>query len=499
LTRVNNLISFNSLVQTDRILDYVPVVSTVTNLVDLVEKCILKATAKSNHKPKNIYAIHLSGKSFLQCAILLVPIVGNLLNILIYTHPIKSKNKKDKGLPHKTPSSSKAPLQKSKWDGVKPSNRTAHETHLKNIWESFVSDCHPSPTTLLPQQLIFNIQLANEYSHKNDVIPSPASLEANPMLSYKNSPDVFFNASASRLICQPADKAHLTSLANTINAAFASGKKIVVTQLANHQHAIAAGFMPNGEFKIIDSMGGTTVDIGAITKTLNQAHIKDQHGKPITFKGEYVNTHIQKGGVECQRFSMLYCYQMAKKCNLNAFEEVNGAFLDGKLTRYEDYDHIETSNKVRNIGTRTPDYKSFMRSWALRICGFNVDDWKQIPLSQMNGLGATEKGEFALYALKQDETPDGWSGFKKDDLELILENEHGKQISILDEKTSLGDPLNDPTATLGSLLPDQMGATHYLIFEKGSPTPRLFRPAPGQKLFAHQYGYADGHIEKYDL
>lgn len=87
----NNIM--NALIWTDRVCDYVPVVSTITNLVDIFEKCVL-----SNHfSPRSInanrYFSHIRNKEDLRCYILLVPILGN---IIIGIFDIYAKNQYQK-------------------------------------------------------------------------------------------------------------------------------------------------------------------------------------------------------------------------------------------------------------------------------------------------------------------------------------------------------------------------------------------------------------------
>jgi hypothetical protein len=489
MTRINHFIN-PSLVKADIILDYVPVVSTVTNLVDLCQKCILKTAIKPN--PKNVYATHLNNKSFLRCALLLVPVIGNVLNLLIYDPHFKGLLKKK----DQSSSGMKKPLE-VKWNAANQQNQTADNSYLQNLWQAFEKNTRPNPNKPFFNQLTsFLNYLPAEYSPFSRAIPTP-TLCGNPMLSFRDSQDVFFIPHERGKCSQPAIKADRLLLIEALRASFGSGKKMVVTQLANDLHVVAAGFMPNGEFKIIDSMGGKTVDIKALTKALNEAKIKNSDGKPIKFKGEYVNTHIQKGGHECVRFSMLYCYQMAKKLDLNAFEEVNGAFIEGKLVKYENFSQIETVKKVKDVSSRALEYKPFMHSWALRICGFSANDWKQIPLSDLKEPGSEDVGELGLYVLQSDDFPKG-KQYIKGIHDLILEDEQEKKISILEENFTLGDPLTDSSATIESLSPKVSGAKHYLIFQKGKDTPHLFCPQPDQKLYSVKH-YKDGRTAKFPI
>lgn len=67
------------LVKADRYCDYVPILSTATNFIDLFQKCVVlpflnQSTIESNH-----YFKHLQQKSFLRCVLLMIPVLGNIL------------------------------------------------------------------------------------------------------------------------------------------------------------------------------------------------------------------------------------------------------------------------------------------------------------------------------------------------------------------------------------------------------------------------------------
>jgi len=65
------------LVKADRLCDYIPLVSTVSNLIDLFQKyVVLPLLAKGT---LNQYYQHLQQKSFLRCIALLIPILGNIV------------------------------------------------------------------------------------------------------------------------------------------------------------------------------------------------------------------------------------------------------------------------------------------------------------------------------------------------------------------------------------------------------------------------------------
>lgn len=66
------------LVSTDKVCDYLPVLSTATNIMNLFLKCVVlplksQASIQSSH-----YFTHLSQKSFTRCIVLLLPLIGQI-------------------------------------------------------------------------------------------------------------------------------------------------------------------------------------------------------------------------------------------------------------------------------------------------------------------------------------------------------------------------------------------------------------------------------------
>lgn len=66
-------------VKADRYLDYVPVASTITNLVDIFLKCVYKPCVDESKIQSNHYFAYLDTKSTLRSIILIIPILGNIL------------------------------------------------------------------------------------------------------------------------------------------------------------------------------------------------------------------------------------------------------------------------------------------------------------------------------------------------------------------------------------------------------------------------------------
>ena len=82
----------NILTKVDSVLDLVPVVSSITNLVDIFLKAVV--FSKSTYaNTKNRYYTHLRNKTYTRCFVLLIPFVGNIIFGII---DFKNKwNKKD--------------------------------------------------------------------------------------------------------------------------------------------------------------------------------------------------------------------------------------------------------------------------------------------------------------------------------------------------------------------------------------------------------------------
>ncbi|KIC75891.1 hypothetical protein DB41_GZ00550 [Neochlamydia sp. TUME1] len=73
--------------------DYLPFVSTLTNLAYIFQKAVVLPIKQKESMPKSSYYSHLSQKSFGRCIILLLPVLGNIIvGIYDFAHR-KSYNK----------------------------------------------------------------------------------------------------------------------------------------------------------------------------------------------------------------------------------------------------------------------------------------------------------------------------------------------------------------------------------------------------------------------
>ncbi|MGK5595475.1 MAG: DUF4116 domain-containing protein [Parachlamydiaceae bacterium] len=66
-------------VSLDRVADYIPVVSTISNLTDLFIKTVILPHIKQEKIEKNHYFVHLQEKDLTRSLKLLVPVIGNLI------------------------------------------------------------------------------------------------------------------------------------------------------------------------------------------------------------------------------------------------------------------------------------------------------------------------------------------------------------------------------------------------------------------------------------
>jgi len=74
---VNNV--YTNLVIADNVCDYIPAVSTLSNLTDLFQKCLVLSFMSDQTIVNNHYYTHLKNKSFLRCIVLLIPVIGNII------------------------------------------------------------------------------------------------------------------------------------------------------------------------------------------------------------------------------------------------------------------------------------------------------------------------------------------------------------------------------------------------------------------------------------
>lgn len=79
MVSIKNLFTQGNFVKFDKIADYVPLLSTATNLVNLFQKCVVMRFMKPETIQKSHYYTHLQKKDLGICVALLVPVLGNIV------------------------------------------------------------------------------------------------------------------------------------------------------------------------------------------------------------------------------------------------------------------------------------------------------------------------------------------------------------------------------------------------------------------------------------
>lgn len=92
------------LIKMDDYCDYVPFISTVSNLLDLFQKYAILPLLKNEIK-ENHYFKHINQKKFYRCVLLTIPILGNIAVIMgdIGGKPKPSASHKDEAIKHNPP------------------------------------------------------------------------------------------------------------------------------------------------------------------------------------------------------------------------------------------------------------------------------------------------------------------------------------------------------------------------------------------------------------
>jgi len=85
------------MVSLDNFFDYVPVFSTITNIVDLFQKCLVLPFMDKKNIADSHYFTHIDQKSAGRCALLLIPVIGNLAAIFFDLASLKNTEDKSIG------------------------------------------------------------------------------------------------------------------------------------------------------------------------------------------------------------------------------------------------------------------------------------------------------------------------------------------------------------------------------------------------------------------
>jgi hypothetical protein len=69
----------NFFVKADNLCDYIPTVSTLSNLIDLFQKYVILPFISNQTIDNSHYYTHLKNKSILRSIVLLIPVIGNVI------------------------------------------------------------------------------------------------------------------------------------------------------------------------------------------------------------------------------------------------------------------------------------------------------------------------------------------------------------------------------------------------------------------------------------
>lgn len=357
----------------------------------------------------------------------------------------------------------------------------AQPINLNMLWKDY-KGLHVFERTLhTGLQLVENEKSMKREGERGTCSSPEQHPRANPLLSFENDPAVLF--APLREIDLEKDMLNLQEI---LKAGFAAGRQMIGILIGNSKlhHMAAAVFCSDGRFRVIDSICGHSVDMAKLTRSLNAARIPLSNGCPIKFQGDFINTHLQKGDNECKRFATLYLYQILKTRDLNAFEDVNGAFAEGMLKRFEDHEAIRPSKRLRDASSvPSASYQSFMLSWVHRCKGLTIDRWQDATLREV--VSNSPKPEpnrvgWDIYILgKETFHPRGIN--RK--VTFFIRDGQGREKLLAPEYSWT------PETQLGQLIPPHQGMHTVVLYEHGSSKPLVLNLQPGERLFARR---ADG-------
>lgn len=260
----------------------------------------------------------------------------------------------------------------------------------------------------------------------------------NPMLRTNSAPGVFYIPDviqdANQLQYPELTSDYIEStLSQTLDACFSKGFEMVVGRYGNSTHTVVCIFKANGEFVVLDSMFDHSINLAKMATSLNQAKIKNSQGAPISFTGKTINTHLQKDGNQCTLFTALYAKHIAESGDLDAYQEVNGAFFEGKLKTFEDIYHIPSTTRVANAQAISRDhYIDFMKSWVCRCYGYPCDDIKNIPISYLSRINLNDP--FLIYINKKGEPETTLISLKEASRIPYIKLKSGKTVQLFSDE-----------------------------------------------------------------
>lgn len=268
--------------------------------------------------------------------------------------------------------------------------KTKAEQFLKDQWAHYKLAINGEGVQSLGMKL-GTLHLYNMRERGNEFMSNqlPDARMTQPLTQFENDPDVFVipdpyfvkTRDPSPLL---DNEENIQQLVKTANAAFLTGRKLVVGRFVSNTHAYVLTVTNTGKVTVIDSMRNQSVDLTPIVRAFNQFPFKLVNGIQPHFEGKIINTHLQKGGSDCTRFATLYAYQIAKEKDVEAYQTVNGAFMEGKLKTFEDYTKITGSKRVADATAVSEEKtKPFCQSWVYRNIGFKQDNWEDMTIQEL--------------------------------------------------------------------------------------------------------------------
>ncbi len=149
---------------------------------------------------------------------------------------------------------------------------------------------------------------------------------------------------------------------------FARGKIIATGVVGSGSHWVTLVVSRHdSSIRVLDSMQSThyfsVTELGQIVDVFKNLGVFPGSN---AVKTEQIVTGQQRDGHNCMIFALLNAHQVAKKSDLNAYQEVTHALVSGKLNKYEDINKIGDSNErveIPQFVYVSETYHPFMNSF----------------------------------------------------------------------------------------------------------------------------------------
>lgn len=353
--------------------------------------------------------------------------------------------------------------------------------YLDKMWQDYRNSRPQSSSFCHISTLIRAIENTSNRSNSYGMTdPNESGILSNPFLHLRPAKGVFV---IPQIKYTTNDSFIQNDLSKTLNEAFTSGYETVIGRFGNGIHAFVMVFQVDGTCTLVDSMFNHSIDMQKTLTTLNRTVIKNTNGARVLFNnGSTINTKLQKGGNHCLFFATLYAIRIAETGDLEAYKEVNGAFLEGKLKTFEDISKIPGSRRISEAPTvQFQDYVDFMKSWVCRCYGYSYDHMNDIPIKKitehLRSEDSIEMNYFDQHGNISSKSPLVIPGRK-----LFICTQSGKEMDLFSEEVLKKDELYKyQEKTIGDLI--QTHQRWLLINEKIPSTKSYLIPLnPGDQL-----------------